>query len=121
MFIGRKQDGRVYGCWSVRQPNDADHPGIEEVADNHPDVIAYFAPRPGEDFKFEGRWIALTQEELDAKKELELNNTFSVTRIQRMIFEIEFDQENRLRVLEGKLPISAAVYRDALITRYKAL
>jgi hypothetical protein len=46
MFIGRRQDGTVYGCWSVRQVNDADHPRQEEVADDHPDLVAFRAPRP---------------------------------------------------------------------------
>ena len=45
MFIGRK-NGTIYGCWSSRQPDDADHPGQEEVADNHPDVLAFIAPKP---------------------------------------------------------------------------
>ena len=41
MYIGRKPDGTIYGVWSVKQPNDADHPGMEEVADDHPDLIAH--------------------------------------------------------------------------------
>ena len=45
MFIGRKNNV-IYGCWSSRQPDDADHPGQEEVADNHPDVLAFLAPKP---------------------------------------------------------------------------
>lgn len=55
MWIGRKPDGSVYGVFSVRQPDDADHPRMEEVADNHPDVVAFLAPKvtqkdPGEQF-----------------------------------------------------------------------
>lgn len=45
MFIGRRQDGSIYGAWSTRQPDDADHSGMEEVADDHPDVIAFLAPK----------------------------------------------------------------------------
>ena len=45
MFIGRRPDGTVYGTWVVKQPDDADHTGIEEVEDSHPDVIA-FVNRP---------------------------------------------------------------------------
>ena len=45
MFIGRKNDGTIYGAWASRQPDDADHPGMEEVPDNHPDVVAFFAPK----------------------------------------------------------------------------
>lgn len=44
MFIGRRPDGTIYGCWSSRQPNDEDHSGIEEVADDHPDLVAFLAP-----------------------------------------------------------------------------
>lgn len=47
MFIGRRPDGSIYGAWSVRQQQDADHPGIEEVADNDPGVTA-FMKRPSQ-------------------------------------------------------------------------
>lgn len=39
----------------------------------------------------------------------------------RLLFEINFDQENRLRALEGKVVITMAQYLDALIARWKAL
>lgn len=55
MFIGRREDNTVYGCWSSRQPDDADHPRQEEVADDHPDVLAFLAPKPP------------TQDQLDAE------------------------------------------------------
>ena len=45
MFIGRK-NGVIYGAWSIPQPNDADHAGIVELPDNHPDVVAFLAPKP---------------------------------------------------------------------------
>ena len=45
MFIGRRVDGSIYGAWTCRQPDDADHPGMEELPDNHPDVVA-FVNRP---------------------------------------------------------------------------
>ena len=41
MYIGRRTDGSVYGTWTVRQPADEHHPGIEEVPDDHPDVVAF--------------------------------------------------------------------------------
>jgi hypothetical protein len=50
MFIGRRLDGTIYGAWSVRQADDADHPLQEEVANDHPDLLAFLAPRPGIDF-----------------------------------------------------------------------
>ena len=47
MWIGRRLDGTVYGAWTNKQPADEHHPGMEEVSDNHPDVIAFMnRPRP---------------------------------------------------------------------------
>lgn len=48
MFVGYKS-GSVYGTWTSRQPNDADHPGIVELPDDHPDVVTFLnrpAPPP---------------------------------------------------------------------------
>ena len=45
MFVGRNSDGSIYGAWTCPQPDDADHPGIEVLPDNHPDVVA-FVNRP---------------------------------------------------------------------------
>lgn len=45
MFVGRREDGSIYGLWTVRQPKDADHPRMEELPDDHPDVVA-FVNRP---------------------------------------------------------------------------
>lgn len=49
MWIGRKA-GVIYGAWTSRQADDADHPGQEEVADNHPDLVAFQAPKPPTDY-----------------------------------------------------------------------
>lgn len=46
MHIGRRPDGSIYGSWTSKQPNDADHPGMEEVDDDHPDLVAFLAPKP---------------------------------------------------------------------------
>ena len=46
MFIGRRPDGSIWGTFTSAQPNDDDHPGMEEVADDHPDVIAFNSPKP---------------------------------------------------------------------------
>lgn len=48
MFIGRRLDNSIYGCWTSRQPDDADHPRQEEVADDHPDLLAFLAPKPAD-------------------------------------------------------------------------
>jgi hypothetical protein len=39
----------------------------------------------------------------------------------RLWFEVNFNQENRIRALESKLPMTRAQYRDALIITYKNL
>jgi hypothetical protein len=39
----------------------------------------------------------------------------------RLLFEINFDQENRIRVLEGRAAITRAQYRNALINAWKTL
>lgn len=41
MFVGRRLDTSIYGMWTSKQPIDADHLGMEELPDNHPDVIAF--------------------------------------------------------------------------------
>lgn len=46
MFIGRNADGSIYGAWTTRQPPDVDHPRIEEVPDDHADLVAFLAPKP---------------------------------------------------------------------------
>lgn len=46
MFIGRRADRSLYGCWSVRQPDDADHPGQEELANNDPELVTFLNPLP---------------------------------------------------------------------------
>lgn len=46
MFIGRRLDGSIYGCWTIRQPDDTDHPRQEEVSDDNPELLAYLAPKP---------------------------------------------------------------------------
>ena len=45
-FIGRNLDGTIYGYWTIKQANDEDHPRLEELPDNHPDVVAFLAPKP---------------------------------------------------------------------------
>ena len=45
MFVGRRLDGSIYGTWTSRQPDDEHHAGMEELPDNHPDVVV-FVNRP---------------------------------------------------------------------------
>lgn len=41
MFIGRKPDNSIYGCWTVKQWD-----GQEELPADHPDLVAFLAPKP---------------------------------------------------------------------------
>lgn len=61
---------------------------------------------------------APTETELVAECELRLADP---DRMQKLNFEVNFDQENRIRVLEGKQPITRAQYRNALANVYKTL
>ena len=69
-----------------------------------------------------------TQEEINAVDEadviayeLDVNAQRAIdnTKLNKLLFSINFDQENRLRILEEKPEISKAQYRDALIAEYK--
>lgn len=54
---------------------------------------------------------ALTAQEIDAVKERRLDIE------DKLQFEVHFDIENRMRALEGKQPVTRAVYRAALKAR----
>ena len=41
MFIARKPDLTIYGCWTVKQFD-----GQEELPDDHPEIIAFKTPNP---------------------------------------------------------------------------
>ena len=41
MFVSRDENGKIFGLWTTRQ-----HPGQEELADDHADVLAALAPKP---------------------------------------------------------------------------
>ncbi len=46
MWIGRRVDNSIYGAWTVRQADDADHPRQEEVADDDPELLVFLTPPP---------------------------------------------------------------------------
>lgn len=74
---------------------------------------------------------SMTQEELaeaaarraiwDAENTLDNRAARAVDAQERLIFEIHFDAENRLRSIEGRPSITRAQYRDALISRWKTI
>ena len=74
MFIGRLPDGTVYGAWANAQANDKDHIGLEEVASDHPDYVAFMAlasvvkpdPRAAKIAELESRIVAV-ETVVDAK------------------------------------------------------
>lgn len=41
MYIGRRPDGSIYGAWTSKQPEDTNHPNMEVVPDDHPDLVAF--------------------------------------------------------------------------------
>lgn len=43
MFVGRKENGDIYGTWTTRPADDTDHPNVTELDDLHPDIIAFEA------------------------------------------------------------------------------
>lgn len=40
MFIARREDGSIYGSWTVQQ-----FKGQEEIPNEHPDLVAFLAPK----------------------------------------------------------------------------
>lgn len=65
MYVGRRPDGSIYGTWTQKQPDDADHPNIEEVPDDHPEVVAFQSrPRPGNNRKTVEERIAALEAKL---------------------------------------------------------
>lgn len=73
--------------------------------------------RPTSDHRWEaGQWVVDAPEVLlDRRAQTAIDST------DRLQFEHLFELENRTRVLEVKLPITRAQYRDALIARWKQL
>lgn len=52
----------------------------------------------------------------------EAENVINVSKRDRLLFEINYDQENRMRILEGNsTTITKQQYKDALIAKYKTL
>jgi hypothetical protein len=56
--------------------------------------------------------------EIDAEADREVSG---VLRKDKMLFQVSFDVENRIRVLEGKPAVTKQQYKDALINIYKTL
>lgn len=61
-------------------------------------------------------WLASS-----APLDQECLDSLATDKVRKLLFEMNFDRENRLRVLEGKQPITRAVYRTALQTVWRTL
>lgn len=60
-------------------------------------------------------------EYLAAVPDIEARAEIDKDKLIRLLFEITFDQENRLRVLEAAPRITKARYKNALVSTYKTL
>lgn len=58
---------------------------------------------------------------LESEVDREVNDAIEGDKIKKLLFKINLDQENRLRVLEGKQEITKAQYKTALRKLYKTL
>ena len=68
-------------------------------------------------------WVGLgnAPESADAQPTLNEIAADEVDSRDRLLFEINFDQENRIRQLEGRQTVTRAAYRGALIQAWKDL
>lgn len=66
-------------------------------------------------------WRAMTQAESDLVRTTEMNFLIDDSRMQKLNFEVNFDQENRIRALETRPSINRTQYRDALAAAYRQL
>ena len=65
-------------------------------------------------------WIEnANRSEVEADRDM--REGFEDARFPRLLFEINFDQENRIRVSEGKSAVTKAQYRNALMALIKTL
>ena len=65
--------------------------------------------------------IVVNQTKVTAALDEEASRSLTRDKVLQLLFEVNFDQENRLRVLEGKPQIIKLQYKDALIALYKTL
>jgi hypothetical protein len=75
------------------------------------------------DYKEFLAWIALgnTETPADAPLTADQLGAAAADGMDKLNFDVNFDQENRIRVLEGKAAITKAQYKNALIARWKIL
>lgn len=70
----------------------------------------------------ENELLACTEADIvDAEVITEISNKLDSDKAFKLLFFLNLDQENRIRLLEGKNVIDQAVYKQALIDLYKTL
>ncbi len=67
-----------------------------------------------------GAWVD-DVDRADQEADREIAAGFEGSRLTRLIFDIEFDQENRIRVLEGRPAVTRAGYRNGLLMRLQGV
>ena len=65
--------------------------------------------------------IVTDQEVIDSELDKEADGQIENSKFNKLLFEIHFDAENRLRDLEGKTLITKAQYKTAIKNIYKGL
>lgn len=73
-----------------------------------------------EGWTFDGTNFIQPPAEAQAEKDAKLNNNLS-DKLTKLLFEINFDQENRLRTLQGQGTITRNQYLNALKTVWSSL
>lgn len=65
---------------------------------------------------------AVTDQQVeDGELDKEANNSLAVSKKGMLLFEINFDQEKRIRVLEGKPTVTKQQYKTVIKNLYKTL
>lgn len=61
------------------------------------------------------------QDIVSSELDTEAEQAVKSDKVKRLVFEINFDQENRIRVLEGKTIVTKNQYKTVLKNLYKSL
>lgn len=104
----------LYARFNVRVPN----PRVAIYTLNDYDSRVWNDTRPEPTLE---QVLAVTQTQLDAELLNPDNGNIDWGKMLKLLFQLNYDQESRLRVLEGKAAITKAQYLNALVAVYKTL
>lgn len=62
----------------------------------------------------------MTAEEIESEKEAEAQGALDADKVRRVFAKVAFEQENRIRALEGRPAVTAGQFKQYLIDEYKA-